>query len=136
MNTKHVVLTGLLFVLFIYSETAKAQFQLTNNLTCKVVVTYEMWDPSCDVCQFATISINAGQTITLTNCTFSDICVIVKEVGGTSITWYNHANSGAFCHPPLGTTGQSSTGECTGGRSSIQSAVSRIFEPLNNLEPF
>ncbi len=117
MKTKLIVLTGLFFVFFVYSKSAKAQFQLINNLTCKVVVTYEMWDPSCDVCQFATISINAGQTITLTNCNFQDICVIVKEVGGTTITWYNHANSDGVCHPPTGTTGQSSTGECAGGWS-------------------
>jgi len=115
MKTKNLVAAIVLFLILFGAAEIKAQFKLHNGLTsCKVVVTYEMWDPNCDVCSYATVSIPAGSTLTLNNCNFWDICIVVVAVDGISITWYNHANSDGNCHF-LGITGQSSTGECSGG---------------------
>ncbi|MCU0360236.1 MAG: hypothetical protein MUF75_05875 [Bacteroidia bacterium] len=118
MKTTAKKIKGILVILvflLVGTNKVKAQYVLTNTLNCAVEVNYEMWDIGCNVCIWGTITLQATSSVTLTNCNFSDICIVVTEVGGTKITWYNHANSDGSCHGPQGTTGQSSTGQCSGG---------------------
>jgi hypothetical protein len=133
MKTKKSLLLQLCLGLFLFflSNSARAQFVLVNNLGCDVKVQFEeyIWGTPCTVCNSGPVTISANSSVTLNGCGV-DLCVTVTHVGNNFINWYNHANYGTGCHGGGGAwiTGQSSTGQCTGGWSASWSGTSWVIQ--------
>ncbi len=75
------------FVMLLFNFNAKAQFMLINNHTngCKVEISYEAWDSSCNVCFSGVIPIYVGMPVTIpVTCAVYDLCVNVLSIGGVS----------------------------------------------------
>ena len=112
MKTKNQFVCLTIFVMLLFNFNTKAQV-LTNNHPdgCKVEISYEAWDASCNVCDSGVITISVGMPVTITStCVVSDLCVNVLSVGGVSQV-ANHTSIGT-CHsgPPFSATGSNPSG--------------------------
>jgi len=112
MKTKNQFVCLTIFVTLLFNFNTKAQV-LTNNHPdgCKVEISYEAWDSSCNVCFSGVIPIYVGMPVTIpVSCAVYDLCVNVLSVGGVSQV-ANHTSLG-LCHlGPLNTaTGLNPTG--------------------------
>lgn len=87
MKTKIQLVYIAVFVMLLFNFNTKAQFMLINNHPdgCKVEISYEAWDASCNVCSFGIITISVGMPVAIpSTCVVNDLCVNVLSVGGVS----------------------------------------------------
>jgi MinD superfamily P-loop ATPase len=102
MKTKKKLSSLVVIVLLMMGFTiAKAQSTIpfTNKLSCAVTLIYESWDPNngCSNCSNGTITIQPNSTVNVpTCCTTCGHCVVLTDIGGTSIT-NNHSGT-STCH--------------------------------------
>lgn len=110
MKTKKKLSSLVVIVLLMMGFTiAKAQSTIpfTNKLPCPVTLIYESWDPNgCSNCSNGTITINAMSTVNVPECCAGcGHCVVLVDIGGTSITT-NHTGTSTSCHSSMvGITG-------------------------------
>lgn len=98
---------------------AKAQFVLTNSLSCDVVISFEAWKfPSCTVQCSGTVTVPAGQSVNLPCAIYDEVCINVIDIGG-EVPGFNHTTL-SVCHTGVNTWNATLSGTGTCGTISWQ----------------
>jgi hypothetical protein len=113
MKTKIQLVYIAVFVMLLTNFNAKAQFMLINNHTngCKVEISYEAWDSSCNVCFSGVIPIYVGMPVTIpVTCAVYDLCVTVLSIGGVSQAANHTSMNNCHTGQPITATGSNPSG--------------------------
>jgi hypothetical protein len=113
-NKPKLYLLGIISMLMINCSLKAQTYPFVNNLSCDVVVCYEMRKTGCGVCTTGCFTVTAGATYNLPLCAgYSDMCFWVGDVGGCTPQG-NHASFNV-CHIliPYGQAG-TNAGSCPG----------------------